>query len=42
MILAKEELGIDTVERQIDRSELYIADEIFLAARVSRSPQSPR
>jgi branched-chain amino acid aminotransferase len=29
MRLAKEELGIDTVERQVDRSELYIADEIF-------------
>jgi branched-chain amino acid aminotransferase len=28
--LAKEELGIDTVERQIDRSELYIADECFM------------
>jgi branched-chain amino acid aminotransferase len=24
------ELGISVVERQIDRSELYIADEIFL------------
>ena len=29
--LAKEELGIETIERQIDRSELYIADECFLA-----------
>ncbi|MFH1311788.1 MAG: branched-chain amino acid transaminase [Candidatus Eisenbacteria bacterium] len=29
MQLAKDELGIDTVERQIDRSELYVADEIF-------------
>jgi branched-chain amino acid aminotransferase len=29
MQLAKDELGIDTVERQIDRSELYIADEVF-------------
>lgn len=27
--LAKEELGIETVERKIDRSELYIADELF-------------
>ncbi len=27
--LAKKELGIDTVERSIDRSELYIADECF-------------
>jgi branched-chain amino acid aminotransferase len=28
--LAQKELGIETVERQIDRSELYIADEIFM------------
>ena len=28
--LAKNELGIDTVERQIDHSELYIADECFM------------
>jgi branched-chain amino acid aminotransferase len=28
--LASSELGIETVERQIDRSELYIADEIFM------------
>lgn len=28
--LAKGELGIDTVQRPIDRSELYIADEIFM------------
>ena len=28
--IAKAELGIDTVERQIDRSELYIADEVFM------------
>ena len=27
--LAKDELGIETVERQIDRSELYIAEEAF-------------
>ena len=30
MELAKNELGIDTVFRQIDRSELYIADEVFM------------
>ncbi|HEY8489806.1 MAG TPA: branched-chain amino acid transaminase [Dehalococcoidia bacterium] len=30
MQLAREELGIETVERQIDRSELYIADECFM------------
>ena len=28
--LAANELGIETVQRQIDRSELYIADEIFM------------
>ncbi|MEO6397719.1 MAG: branched-chain amino acid transaminase [Tepidiformaceae bacterium] len=28
--LARNELGIETVEREIDRSELYIADEIFM------------
>ena len=27
--LARDELGISTVERQIDRSELYVADEAF-------------
>lgn len=30
MTLAKEVLGIEVVERSIDRSELYIADEVFL------------
>lgn len=29
MQLAKKELGIETIERSIDRSELYIADEAF-------------
>ncbi|MXX52909.1 MAG: branched chain amino acid aminotransferase, partial [Dehalococcoidia bacterium] len=28
--LAREELGIDVVERVIRRSELYLADEVFL------------
>jgi branched-chain amino acid aminotransferase len=28
--LAKDELGLDIIERTIDRSELYIADECFL------------
>lgn len=28
--LAHHELGLETVERSIDRSELYIADEVFL------------
>jgi len=30
MTLAREELGIETVERDIDRSELYSADECFM------------
>jgi branched-chain amino acid aminotransferase len=28
--LARNELGIETVERTIDRSELYVADEVFM------------
>jgi branched-chain amino acid aminotransferase len=28
--LAKNELGIDTIEKQVDRSELYLAEECFL------------
>jgi branched-chain amino acid aminotransferase len=28
--VAREELGIDVVERQIDRSELYVCDELFM------------
>ena len=28
--LAREELGVETVERPIDRSELYLADECFM------------
>jgi branched-chain amino acid aminotransferase len=28
--LAQNELGIETIERQVDRSELYIAEETFL------------
>jgi len=30
MTLAREELGIETVERQIDRTELYTAEEVFM------------
>ena len=30
MTLAREELGIEVVERKIRRSELYLADEVFL------------
>jgi branched-chain amino acid aminotransferase len=36
--LAREELGMEIIERTIDRSELYIADEVFLtgtAAHIS-------
>jgi len=29
MQIAREDPGIETVERQIDRSELYVADEVF-------------
>jgi branched-chain amino acid aminotransferase len=29
MKLAKNELGLDTIERQVDRSELYVAEECF-------------
>jgi branched-chain amino acid aminotransferase len=28
--LAREELGVETVERAIDRSELYVAEEVFM------------
>jgi branched-chain amino acid aminotransferase len=38
MQLARNEMGIETVERSIDRSELYVADEVFFtgtAAHVS-------
>jgi branched-chain amino acid aminotransferase len=28
--LAREEMGLDVTERSVDRSELYVADEIFL------------
>jgi branched-chain amino acid aminotransferase len=30
MSLARDELGIETVERDIDRTELYTADEVFM------------
>lgn len=30
MTIAQEELGIETIERPIDRTELYVADEILL------------
>ncbi|HYL72209.1 MAG TPA: branched-chain amino acid transaminase [Candidatus Dormibacteraeota bacterium] len=31
MTFAREELGIDVVERVVDRSELYVADEVILS-----------
>ncbi len=31
MELAQEDLGLEVVERRIDRSELYLADEVFLS-----------
>lgn len=30
MTIAKNELGIETVERSIDRSDIYLADEVFV------------
>src|SRR5262249_58788132 len=30
MDLAARELGLDVVEREIDRTELYVADEVFM------------
>ena len=30
MLLARQELGVETIERSIDRTELYAADEVFL------------
>ena len=30
MQLAQSELGLEVVERTVDRSELYLADEVFL------------
>ncbi len=33
--LAKNELGIDTVERAVDRSELYVAEECFFTGTAS-------
>jgi branched-chain amino acid aminotransferase len=30
MTLARDELGVETVERDIDRTELYTADEVFM------------
>jgi branched-chain amino acid aminotransferase len=35
MDIAREELGIDTVERSIDRTELYLADELFFCGTIA-------
>lgn len=35
LTLAKNELGLDTVERPVDRSELYVADECFFTGTAS-------
>jgi branched-chain amino acid aminotransferase len=36
MELAKEELGLDVVERSIDRSELFISDEFFMTGTAAQ------
>lgn len=33
--LARETLGIETIKREIDRTELYLADEVFIAGTLS-------
>jgi branched-chain amino acid aminotransferase len=35
MEISREELGISTVERAIDRTELYTADEVFLCGTLA-------
>ena len=34
--LAKEELGLETVERQIDRTEVYLCDELFMTGTAAQ------
>jgi branched-chain amino acid aminotransferase len=34
--LAKEELGLEIVERQVDRTEVYLADELFLTGTAAQ------
>lgn len=34
--LAREEMGLDVVERSIDRSELYLADEVFMVGTAAQ------
>ena len=31
MHLVREEMGLEVIERSVDHSELYVADEVFLA-----------
>ena len=36
MELAKEELGLEVVERSIDRTEVFLADELFLTGTAAK------
>ena len=36
MDLAARELGVDVVEREVDRTELYVADEVFMCGQRAR------
>jgi branched-chain amino acid aminotransferase len=36
MTLAKEELGVEVVERSIDRTEIYLADELFMTGTAAQ------
>ena len=40
--LARDELGIETVERSVDRSELYLADECFLTGTAAHLTLWPK
>ncbi len=39
LTLAREDLGLLVEERPVDRTELYLADEVFLCAQPPRLPQ---
>jgi branched-chain amino acid aminotransferase len=36
MTLAKNELGVDVVERSIDRTEIFLADELFMTGTAAQ------
>jgi len=36
MILAQEELGVEVVERPIDRTEVFVCDEFFLTGTAAQ------